>query len=189
MFPGILLGNCSCGVCMCASTHVCIHACVCACVHPCMCVCMSVSCVCVLVCIHACVCACLYRVCVCLCASMHVCVHVCIHACVCANFLQNNSFSFGLHSILPRSETHSLHSTDMKYRLFCVRVQVKNEACLLEISTHGKPLSTYLRSRGSYVVYHVSSRKLYLWQGSKVTKSLRKSALTAARKLRNRYVL
>ena len=51
-----------------------------------------------------------------------------------------------------------------------------------------KPIASQLRSRGCYVLYHRSSGLLYLWQGSKVSHALKKSAITAARMLRNRCV-
>ena len=87
---------------------------------------------------------------------------------------------------LHRSETDSLQVTDRPYRFFCVCDQERREAYLLEVSTQGRPLATCLRSRGCYVVYHMATRKVYLWVGSKVTDGLRRSASRAARQLRKR---
>ena len=66
---------------------------------------------------------------------------------------------------------------------------MKAEACLLEITpTHNCSLASHLRSRGYYVLYHVTGRKLYLWVGSKVVPCLRRAANKAAKLLSARYV-
>ncbi len=90
------------------------------------------------------------------------------------------------HSTLPRSDTHSLKFSTMKCRLFCVRGQMKSEAILVEIPIHAQPIGSFLRSRGCYVLYHVPSRKVYLWKGSRVTLVLYKAALRATKSLRKR---
>ena len=55
-------------------------------------------------------------------------------------------------------------------------------------SDEKQPIGSQLRSRGCYVVLHVTENRLFVWYGSKCTKSLRKSASVAARMLRNRWV-
>lgn len=88
-----------------------------------------------------------------------------------------------------RSETDSLQSKSRETRTFCVRVQMKNEACLVEVTPNDEKLciGTQLRSRGCYVLYNVRKNRLFLWQGSKCTKSLRKSGKVAAKMLKNRW--
>ena len=85
-----------------------------------------------------------------------------------------------------RSETDSLQSHNRIARIFCVRVQMKNEACLVEATPSDQSLSTQLRSRGCYLVQQVKENRLFLWYGAKCTKSLRKSAIVAARRMKNR---
>ena len=73
--------------------------------------------------------------------------------------------------------------------MFYTKVQVKSEACLVEITPDDEelPLSSLLRSRGCIVFYHIPANKLYLWQGSKATQSLKKASYAASKALRNRY--
>ncbi len=72
--------------------------------------------------------------------------------------------------------------------MFCVRVQVKSEASLVEVtsSDEKKNVNAHLRSRGCFVIYHMKKNRLFLWYGSKSTTMLRKSGLVAAKMLRNR---
>ncbi len=69
-------------------------------------------------------------------------------------------------------------------------MQQKNEACLVEAtpSDERQYLGTQLRSRGSFVIYHVRKNRLFLWYGAKASVGLKKSATKAARLLRNRYI-
>ena len=72
-------------------------------------------------------------------------------------------------------------------RIFCARSQQKNEACLVEATPSDQTFSTQLRSRGCFVIQHVKENRLFLWYGSKCTKSLRKSATVAAKMMKNRF--
>ena len=136
----------------------------------------------------------------CLCMCVCVCVRVCEceSVCVCVRGhggIISTPTPFP-HSPIPlplhgcRSETHSLQCTINDCRLFCVRVQVREQACLQEITPkHQCPLASQLRSRGCYVLCHVSGRRLYLWMGSKVTQGLRRAAKKASKLLRKRSVV
>ena len=72
--------------------------------------------------------------------------------------------------------------------MFCVRVQVKGEAHLVEVALVDelKPIGSALRSRGCYVIYHVKASQVFLWYGSRCTKSLKRSGTVAARMLQDR---
>lgn len=72
--------------------------------------------------------------------------------------------------------------------MFCVRGQVKGEACLVEVTPDDpkENLSPQLRSRGCSVLLDVRRNRLFLWCGSKCTTMLIKSAKMAARKLKKR---
>ena len=87
---------------------------------------------------------------------------------------------------LFRSETDHLQSRTRNIRIFCVRVQMKNEACLVEATPADESISSQLRSRGCYVIQQVRDNRLFLWYGSKCTTSLKKSATVAAKMMRNR---
>ena len=84
---------------------------------------------------------------------------------------------------------NSLQCRERDCRVFYTKVQVKSEACLMEITPDDEelPLSSLLRSRGCLVFYHIPANKLYLWQGSKATQSLKKASYAASKALRNRY--
>ena len=72
--------------------------------------------------------------------------------------------------------------------MFYAKFQEKSESCLVEITPDDEnlPLSSFLRSRGCVVLYHVPAKKLYLWLGSKSTLALKKAAYYASKSLRNR---
>ncbi len=87
-----------------------------------------------------------------------------------------------------RSDTNSLQSHSNTVRLFTVNGQMKNEACLVEVTPEDnlQPLSSCLRSRGCYIVYDASAGRAFVWYGCRSTKILKRCATQSARMLRTR---
>lgn len=101
-------------------------------------------------------------------------------------FRLDNIILFSRFLCVIRSETDHLQSQSRKVRIYCVRVQMKNEACLVEVTPTDESISTQLRSRGCYVIQQVRENGLFLWYGSRCTNSLKKSATMAAKMMKNR---